>query len=154
MEKMPNEIVIQVGIVVKDAARVVKNLADVFGTEEVPAVKKGEKNNPNYRTTYGGHYAADTEWIGAVVKMGQVDLEIIQPCGEGPSIWQDFLDQHGEGLHHLAWKVKDTGEVIKLLQTKGMGVPQHGSFKNGTYTYFNSEEKLGFIIEALEFFNA
>ena len=34
-------------------------------------------------------------------------IELIQPNGV-KSTWQDFLDEHGEGIHHLAFKVKKT----------------------------------------------
>jgi hypothetical protein len=30
-----------------------------------------------------------------------IDFEILQPI-EGPSIYKEFLDQKGEGLHHVA----------------------------------------------------
>jgi len=39
--------------------------------------------------------------IGAEVHCDPIDFEILQPV-EGPSIYREFLDQKGEGLHHVA----------------------------------------------------
>ena len=35
-----------------------------------------------------------------------IQLELIQPNGV-KSTWQDFLDEHGEGIHHIAFPVKE-----------------------------------------------
>ena len=39
--------------------------------------------------------------LGAEVHAGPVVFELIQPL-EGPSIYREWLDEHGEGLHHVA----------------------------------------------------
>jgi 4-hydroxyphenylpyruvate dioxygenase-like putative hemolysin len=39
--------------------------------------------------------------IGAEVHCDPIDFEILQPV-EGASIYREFLDQKGEGLHHVA----------------------------------------------------
>ena len=36
----------------------------------------------------------------AVAQTGRTMWEIIEPV-DGPSIYQEFLDEHGEGIHHL-----------------------------------------------------
>jgi catechol 2,3-dioxygenase-like lactoylglutathione lyase family enzyme len=37
-------------------------------------------------------------------KLGEIYLELIQPI-EGKSIWKDFLDKNGEGIHHIGFVV-------------------------------------------------
>src|SRR2546422_9355974 len=37
--------------------------------------------------------------IGAETHVGPIVVELLQP-GEGPSIYKEWLDQHGGGLHH------------------------------------------------------
>ncbi len=39
--------------------------------------------------------------IGAETHVGPIVVELLQP-GEGPSIYKEWLDEHGEGLHHIA----------------------------------------------------
>ena len=39
--------------------------------------------------------------LGAEVHAGPIVFELIQPL-DGPSIYKEWLDEHGEGLHHVA----------------------------------------------------
>jgi catechol 2,3-dioxygenase-like lactoylglutathione lyase family enzyme len=39
--------------------------------------------------------------IGAETHVGPIVVELLQPV-EGPSIYKEWLDEHGEGLHHIA----------------------------------------------------
>jgi methylmalonyl-CoA/ethylmalonyl-CoA epimerase len=39
--------------------------------------------------------------IGAETHVGPIVVELLQP-DEGPSIYKEWLDAHGEGLHHIA----------------------------------------------------
>ena len=41
----------------------------------------------------------------AFLQCGDVLIELIEPTGEGPS--QSFLNEHGEGLHHICYEVDD-----------------------------------------------
>src|ERR687886_429084 len=39
--------------------------------------------------------------IGAETHVGPIVVELIQPVS-GPSIYAEWLEEHGEGLHHIA----------------------------------------------------
>src|SRR5262249_58207049 len=39
--------------------------------------------------------------LGAEVQAGPIGFELLQPL-DGPSIYKEWLEQKGEGLHHLA----------------------------------------------------
>jgi methylmalonyl-CoA/ethylmalonyl-CoA epimerase len=47
--------------------------------------------------------------IGAETHVGPIVVELLQP-GEGPSIYKEWLDEHGEGLHHIAVMRPTPGE--------------------------------------------
>ena len=47
--------------------------------------------------------------IGAETHVGSIVVELLQPC-EGPSIYKEWLDEHGEGLHHIAVMRPTPGE--------------------------------------------
>ena len=69
------------------------------------------------------------------------------------STWQDFLDQHGEGIHHLAFVVKNTDEKIAVMENfAGAKVLQRGKYGNGAgeYTYLDATDQLKCIVELLE----
>lgn len=47
----------------------------------------------------------------AFLPCGQVMIELLEPTG--PSVLQDFLNEHGEGLHHICYKVDNIHETLK-----------------------------------------
>jgi hypothetical protein len=87
----------------------------------------------------------------AFVDLGQVELELIQPL-EGKSIWSDFLEKHGEGIHHIRFNTPDHEPVIEYLAQHGIGVSQMGSgLRPGTFwVNFDTEEAIGFTIEIMK----
>jgi hypothetical protein len=50
---------------------------------------------------------------GAETHVGEMGFEPLQPL-EGPSIYKEWLDEHGEGLHHVAVMLHDYGESSEL----------------------------------------
>src|SRR6201987_6140379 len=53
-----------------------------------------------HHTTLGGE-AVEYLMVGAEGAGGPVGVELLQPL-EGPSIYREWLEQRGEGLHHIA----------------------------------------------------
>src|SRR5438128_5084709 len=56
--------------------------------------------------------------IGAETHVGPIVVELLQP-DEGPSIYKEWLDAHGEGLHHIA--------VMRPTPTESDATQQHFS---------------------------
>ena len=54
----------------------------------------------------------------AHAKLGSVVLELLQPLGKG-SLWGQFLESKGGGLHHIAFKVSNWDEMVAKLQEQG-----------------------------------
>lgn len=52
-------------------------------------------------------------------RIGKVDFEIMAPIGDRGVI-ADFLEQRGEGLHHIAFAVDDIDATMKTLGRKGV----------------------------------
>ena len=48
----------------------------------------------------------EASMVAAIAQSGNIQLELIQPL-EGPSIWKEFLEQRGEGIHHVQSLVQD-----------------------------------------------
>lgn len=142
-------IVTQVGLVVRDIEKSVDAYVDVFGLKERPGVIVTDPMEVAH-TKYEGQPSEARAKL-AFVNMGQVTIELIEPIG-GPSTWKDFLDQHGEGVHHIAFVVKGTDQVVAYLNGKGVPEVQRGDYTGGRYTYMDSAPKLGVILELLENF--
>ncbi|HTL50945.1 MAG TPA: VOC family protein, partial [Planctomycetota bacterium] len=85
----------------------------------------------------------------AFFEMENVTIELIEPIG-GPSTWKAFLDRHGEGVHHIAFKIKGTDQVVAFLEGKHCKLEQSGDFVGGKYAYVDATKPLGVILELLE----
>jgi len=138
----------QVGLVVANIEQAAREWAALLG---VPV--------PKINTTDGVELA-HTEYQGqptpararlAFFKLGQMDLELIQPLGE-PSTWNDHLAAHGPSLHHIAFAVNGLPEVVDQLAASGLPLAQRGDYTGGRYAYVEGGQRLGAVIELLENF--
>ena len=80
-------------------------------------------------------------------------LELLQPL-DGPDILSEWLERHGEGLHHLGYEVRSLDETIAEMAHAGYECIQHGygfgADGSGGFAYFETEHELGYLIEAIE----
>jgi methylmalonyl-CoA/ethylmalonyl-CoA epimerase len=142
-------VVCQVGLVVRDIERSIEAYSRVFGVPKPEFIVTDEQKIAH--TRYRGE-PTDARAKLAFFEMGQVTLELIEPIGS-PSTWQEFLDERGEGVHHIAFFVKDTDQVVASLEQNDIAVIQQGDYTGGRYTYVDSASALGVILELLENFD-
>ncbi len=85
-------------------------------------------------------------------RWGDVTFEWIQSL-VGPSVYEEYLNAHGEGLHHLAFEVADMDKAVELFKAKGVAVGQSGGWDNprskGRFAYLDTEPFGGVTIELL-----
>lgn len=82
----------------------------------------------------------------AMTTIGDVAIELVQPL-EGHSIFKEFLDRKGEGLHHLKYKMEDTDSTLHEFTKKGGRVLQSARIGDSSFYYLDTESKLGFVLE-------
>lgn len=143
-------IVTQIGFIVKDINESKRKFAALLGVPE-PGISDGGKYEIT-GTTYMGEPAPEANCHMAFFNVGpNVQIELIQPNGV-KSTWQDFLDEHGEGIHHIAFNVKGMDEKIKIGEAEGMKCVQRGKYNSGTgeYAYLDATADFKCIIELLE----
>ena len=153
--KDPKEIFkkfLHVGVVVKDLERTLDTLTNVFGIGPFKIMDFPPKNGGSeIEMTYHGK-PADFSAKFCFADMGNVELEIIQPIS-GKSVWFDFLEKHGEGIHHIKFLVSGLQETKQYLNKYNFELTQSGSAvgvnKGKTWAYFGTEDKIGFVIEVL-----
>jgi methylmalonyl-CoA/ethylmalonyl-CoA epimerase len=80
-----------------------------------PAEEPGRDLN-DWRTY--GKIPSKLKFIGAQLQLGSLHLEIHQPV-EGVSLWQEFLEGHGEGVDHVCFRVDDIGKEARSMVKKG-----------------------------------
>lgn len=80
-------------------------------------------------------------------------LELLQPL-VGPSVYDDWLERRGEGLHHVAAFVEDADEAIASMAEAGYAVLQQGRGQgldgDGAFVYFDTEADLGYLYEVVQ----
>lgn len=138
----------QVAIIVRDIEAVKTDYAKLWGTEVPPTKESGDYAVT--QTEYKGGAAPDAKCKMAFFELGNVQFEIIQP-NEHPSTWRDFLEENGEGLHHLAFNVEDLEAGIQACEGLGMTLTQRGNYSSGEggYAYMDARKTLKCFIELL-----
>ena len=112
----------QIGLLVHDIHAAVRRYTDVLGI------------GPWVGYTYGPDTLTELRYRGEPgqyemhIALSTMDpqVELIQPV-RGPSIYHDWMAEHGEGLHHLAYPVPSIEEGIEELEGLGYGVIQYGA---------------------------
>ena len=84
------------------------------------------------------------------VGASKLDIEFISPV-QGDSIYRDFLNKNGEGIHHIAFMVDDLdAETAKLV---AKGIPVVTSVKRPTgrgFAYFDFGDCLIELVGAVK----
>ena len=79
----------------------------------------------------------------AVVKAGGFVIELIEPDGN-PSTFREFLDKHGNGVHHLGFEVGERRDaIVGELENIGLAMRTVGYYPGSSWTIVDSEDSLG-----------
>jgi 4-hydroxyphenylpyruvate dioxygenase-like putative hemolysin len=125
----------QIGIVVKDADAVIKSWSALFNLGPW-----------TYREMNGKNEQGQPVKVKlAFTMLGSVQIELIQPV-EGRIFHSEFLDVHGEGLHHLGFYVDDVDAEAANLVKQGASVL---STLPGRYAYMGTNAPGGVIFEVI-----
>jgi len=143
VDTLENENVAQIALVVDDIEKYIDAYTKAFGIERPPVRVTDTKEISHVK--YMGK-STDARAKQAFVKLGNLQIELIEPVGE-PSVWGDYLKKHGPSVHHIAFRTKDKKPIIERL---GLEVTQTGVYKGGNYTYLKGDDKLAMDIEILE----
>ena len=142
-------LVAQVGFIVKDVEATKKKWAEFLGVEVPPTQPIGDFEVT--QTNFQGEPAPKAYCWMAFFDVGPgIQLELIQP-NEEPSTWRNFLDEKGEGIHHVAFQVKDSKACVANAEANGLKLVQHGVYGDGSgeYNYLDAPD-LKCIVELLE----
>ena len=81
---------------------------------------------------------------------GSVDFEWLSPA-VGPSVFEEYVKNHGEGIHHLKFSITDLDKEVAKLAAKRAKVAQNGGFdyqgNRGRFAYVDTEPYGGVMIE-------
>lgn len=148
---IPNKILTQVCIIVRDCEATAARFRDILGFN-LPTEFQVTLLHDHTRATYYGQ-PTDARAKLIAVDMNNLQFELLEPL-DAPSEWKDYLDRHGEGIHHVAFFVPKTEPAAQSLQDYGYVITQQGLFtgQTGMYTYLDTDKDLGVVVELLEHF--
>jgi methylmalonyl-CoA/ethylmalonyl-CoA epimerase len=131
---------IQICIVVEDIPKAAETWAKFFNIP-VPEIHIDiPQNNPDL--TYRGK----PTFYGikmAVIRAGNFVIELIEP-DEKDSTFREFLDKHGNGVHHLGFQVGEKRDaIIGELEEMGYDMRTVGYYPGSSWTIVDSEDDLG-----------
>ncbi len=140
----------QIGYVVEDLYKTVKNYHENFGVG-------------NWQIyTYGPPLLKFMNYMGKPVRyksrialsyFGNTRIEIIQNL-EGKTVYSDFIEKHGYGIQHLGIYVEDIKEEIRKAEEAGFSVLMEGGGfgpdGDGHFAYLDTEKDHGITFELIQ----
>jgi methylmalonyl-CoA/ethylmalonyl-CoA epimerase len=134
----------QVGIVVKNIDETIDYYKEKFG---FGPFEIREVDYPN--ATYYGE-TAGYRGKRAFFYLGPIQVELIE-LKDGKTIHEAFLREKGEGLHHIAFEVKNLGEGKTLAGQAGLKVIQSFTRSDGSgFAYLDSDRIGGVLFELIQ----
>ena len=126
-----------------------KAFADKFG---IGPWRTRMVHTPSSRASVRGEPVEYTLKFGHA-KVGPIRLELVETV-KGKTIYQEFLEEHGEGLHHIGVPTPVPFDVelekwrklgIEPVQVNDMEDPEEG------WAYMDTKDIVGCILEILSF---
>ncbi len=141
--------VAQIALVVKDLEETVEQYFTRFGigpwhfyTYEKPFVPRMTRNGK----------PAEYRMRVALSYLGPMRIELIEQL-EGDTVYQEFIDKHGYGIHHLGVLVDDMDEALDRAEEAGYRMTMDGAGfgpdDDGHYAYLDTENSIGTTIELI-----
>ena len=72
--------------------------------------------------------------------------------GDTQTVWRDYLSKGQFGLHHIRFDVEDNDRITELMKERGIDIWMEGQSlinPNAKFTYYDSLDELGFVIEVV-----
>lgn len=133
----------QIGICVKDLDKAIANMKKVFGC--APSFVGETLKECRRYAGRDGNFSAKI----ALFDFCNIQFEFIMPL-EGESIWHKFIEEHGEGIQHVSFKIADFSDAEKQMGEAGVEPVQQGlaMARPVRWDFWNTEELFGFSVES------
>jgi methylmalonyl-CoA/ethylmalonyl-CoA epimerase len=136
--------VVHISLVVRDADKTVEKLAK-YG------IGPFKFHQSNYTSPLPGKYQVSARMKYGYSLVGNIIWELIETL-EGETEYSDYLEAHGEGIHHLGFPtpmpIEAELERWSKRGVKASKVGKEGDSGEG-WAYMDTVDDMGFIIETL-----
>jgi hypothetical protein len=140
----------QLGYVVKDVRAAAKHWTETFGVGPFFLFPEAGIREVSYKGT-----VSKARIAVAIAYNGDTQIELIQQLNPdepgAESAYTQFLEEHGEGLHHLCHFTDDYEGYVKRFADRGFTPYYWGdSGPDARFAYFPTEAHPGTVIEVYE----
>ena len=143
-DKSPFEKFDHVGVVVRDLDKAI----EYYQSLGMGPFEKRTIDTPADKTMYGK--PAGFKLKMAIAPLGPIRLEIIE-ASDGAILQQEFLENKGEGINHIAFAVGDLEKEKAKLMMKGLKVILTIKLPTGAEcAYFDTRQVGGVIMELVK----
>lgn len=133
----------QIGVVVKDIDSAMAFYTDVMSVGPFK-IFEPEYTDKTYRGKPGNF-----KMRIALAQLGALQFELIEPL-EGDTIYDEFLEEKGGGLHHLGFDIENIEDRITAMKKMGIEVLMSGKRPGVAFAYMDTEPLTGIIVEFIE----
>jgi catechol 2,3-dioxygenase-like lactoylglutathione lyase family enzyme len=86
---------------------------------------------------------------------GHLQIELVEAGDHGNHMYGQYIERHGEGLHHLGFYVSNLDEKLRVLDSLGIRVSLMGMFKTAggglaKFAYLDTDKICGITFEVIE----
>ncbi|MCU6746211.1 VOC family protein [Faecalicatena acetigenes] len=141
----------QIGLVVSDA----KKAIDKYITLENIgpwSIKRISSQNGAVLITEADGKSEELDMTIASIQIDEIEIEIIEPGTEN-SIYKRFLNEKGEGLHHIRVKTDTPAETetfLSSMKVKGVRQLQEYIWDGGRVISLDTWKELGVVLEVAD----
>jgi methylmalonyl-CoA/ethylmalonyl-CoA epimerase len=133
-----------IGIIVRDIEKAVRHYQSLGAGPFTPL--KGDVSEIKLRGAEAGQMKIE----GRIGPLGSIKVELIQPV-YGQSLHMEFLQNKGEGISHVCFRVNNLEKAAAVLTAKGFPVISSRKFSHGGGNmYFDTSLVGGAYVELLQ----
>jgi methylmalonyl-CoA/ethylmalonyl-CoA epimerase len=150
MQKFPLKEIAQICIIVPDIDQAVKNFHEKFGVGPWHFYSYGK---PLVKRMTRDGKPIEYRMKVALSNIGPMRIELIEPL-EGDTVYKEFVEKHGYGIHHLGILTDNMQQSIKEAAEAGIAMTMDGAGfgpdDDGHYAYLDTEPLIHTTIELIE----
>jgi len=91
------------------------------------------------------------DMTAALAYSGETQIELIYQHNEAPSIYTEFLNAGGTGVHHVAVMTDAIEDAVARLSAEGFSIAQQGRAVQGSqFAYLETGRERGGMVELIE----
>jgi methylmalonyl-CoA epimerase len=107
----------------------------------------------NFETTVTHRERVESDGVEeALLKVADSYIQLLTPIADSSPVAK-YLERHGEGLHHVGYRVEDCGAALDVLKRNGARVmdeqPRPGS-RGTTVAFVHPKAAFGTLIELVQ----